>query len=99
MGNVKYVHYGLVTMLAKERPIDKLIRLLDKAGIIQPKERVDVHYDLDDSYWGSFVSIKGPKWLVRFLEWASDYRGPDAVDAEVDVSKNGNFIFQDKEES
>ena len=69
--HVKKPYVGLITILDKERFIDKITNFCGKKKIIKPLDHVCL-YDENDMFYGVFVSVKGPKLIVKFLEHFTD---------------------------
>jgi len=73
------MHKGVVTIAEFNKPWKnkltnyllnhKILKYDGHWNIFNKKHRID----------GRFVQVYGSKWLVKFMSWLTDYRGPNAI--------------------
>lgn len=88
---------NVVTYMADENGEPKgimsgIVRFMCRSGIIEPVDNRAIVRNSDNKVMGAFYSVKGPKIVVDFLSWATNYpfkkRGSNLQNIETDPDGN-----------
>ena len=67
-------------------------------GVIKETDHRPITQISDEKLVGAFISVKGPKWLVDFLSWATDnpFSNKNYDKQYIETDPSGNIVKNER---